>query len=284
MSKNETCPVDANVGRDAYHSAPPLPPNSVYTNCYCEENIYLLAQVFSTRAEKDKNWPWLVYAVFISNDDQTVALWNQKAARKDVVVWDYHVVLVLLPRAQTEPNDLGPNGSEARAENETWVYDFDTRLSVPCNWLEYVYGTFPYAFDAMFADRVKQAYHSLFRVVPADIYLDHFASDRSHMLINPANVEDQVGLDGYQSPSSTPHAPDPQPFYRSAPPRYPPLCGRRARELGVTHNLMDSFVAMTAASVSSCRRTDAGKVDAQQGYGEVMDITGFVHWLSDGRE
>lgn len=103
-------------------------------------------------------------------------------------------------------------------------------------------------------------------------------------LINPANVEDQVGLDGYQSPSSTPHAPDPQPFYRSAPPRYPPLCGRRARELGVTHNLMDSFVAMTAASVSSCRRTDAGKVDAQQGYGEVMDITGFVHWLSDGRE
>lgn len=72
MSKNETCPVDANVGRDAYHSAPPLPPNSVYTNCYCEENIYLLAQVFSTRAEKDKNWPWLVYAVFISNDDQTV--------------------------------------------------------------------------------------------------------------------------------------------------------------------------------------------------------------------
>ncbi|KAJ8457430.1 hypothetical protein ONZ51_g11537 [Trametes cubensis] len=135
---------------------PPLPPDSIYTSCYCEENIYLLAQTFTQLSESNATerrgpWPWQIFVVFISNGGKTVrnftlpssepqsvcdvmppaprhqesghcqchtypgggarphleaslapqvALWNQKAARDSdtgVVVWDYHVVLVLLP-------------------------------------------------------------------------------------------------------------------------------------------------------------------------------------------
>jgi hypothetical protein len=35
-----------------------------------------------------------------------------------------------------------------------------------------------------------------------------------------------------------------QALYRASPPPYPPLCGRKARERGVTNNLMSHFVGM----------------------------------------
>nr|VWP00499.1 Mitogen-activated protein kinase (EC [Ganoderma boninense] len=82
---------------------PPLPPDSVYTSCYCEENIYLLAQNFlaeaHTQTSRGLAWPWEIYVVFISNRGKTVALWSQKLRAPQVVVWDYHVVLVLRPAA-----------------------------------------------------------------------------------------------------------------------------------------------------------------------------------------
>jgi len=118
---------------------PALPSGSVYTSCYCEENVYLLAEAFSARKDADIGWPWDIYIVFISNPGKTVALWQQKA-REDVVVWDYHVVLVL--RAQT-PSRSEVRTRGARADDksdgtpsqQTWVYDFDTRLPLPCPWL-----------------------------------------------------------------------------------------------------------------------------------------------------
>ena len=72
-----------------------------------------------------------------------VALWNQKA-RDGVVVWDYHVVLVLRPRVgcpqlQTGDN-LSSNGEfpEVSARSPmnltAWVYDYDSRLPAPCTW------------------------------------------------------------------------------------------------------------------------------------------------------
>lgn len=62
---------------------PPLPPDSVYTSCYCEENIYLLAQHFREQAGEaqvvtrkagvsDSDWFWEIYVIFISNDGKTV--------------------------------------------------------------------------------------------------------------------------------------------------------------------------------------------------------------------
>jgi len=53
---------------------PPLPSDHAYTSCYCEENIYLLAQTFlASYAEENPNTlPWEVYVVFISNNTNTV--------------------------------------------------------------------------------------------------------------------------------------------------------------------------------------------------------------------
>ena len=45
---------------------PPLPADSVYTSCYCEENVYLLAQTFSRLSG------WDPHAVFISNATKSV--------------------------------------------------------------------------------------------------------------------------------------------------------------------------------------------------------------------
>lgn len=52
---------------------PPLPPESSYTRCYCEENIYLLCKAFSARPEILEFWS--VYVVFISNENKTVSDW-----------------------------------------------------------------------------------------------------------------------------------------------------------------------------------------------------------------
>ena len=127
---------------------PPLPSNSTYTSCWCEENIYLLCQNFvEDQSLKDL---WEMFAVFISNSDKTVsghnfvydlsqwqltcmrcfvkvALWYQKAAQIDrnPVIWDYHVVLLLRPRQGVE------EGIE-KDRTGSWVYDFDTTLPVPC--------------------------------------------------------------------------------------------------------------------------------------------------------
>ena len=51
---------------------PTLPENFVYTSCYCEENIFLLAQTFLELQTRELS-PWEVYVVFISNDNKTVS-------------------------------------------------------------------------------------------------------------------------------------------------------------------------------------------------------------------
>ena len=49
----------------------PLPPNSTYTSCWCEENIYLLCQNFvQNQSLRDL---WDVFAIFISNSNKTVS-------------------------------------------------------------------------------------------------------------------------------------------------------------------------------------------------------------------
>ncbi|KAI0328116.1 hypothetical protein GY45DRAFT_1255775 [Cubamyces sp. BRFM 1775] len=291
----------------------------IYTSCYCEENIYLLAQTFTRLSESNATdrrgpWPWQIYVVFISNGGKTVALWNQKAARDaGVVVWDYHVVLVLLPQPvrrhalrprATAPSPHAHNGGAA----EAWVYDFDTTLvPVPCLWRDYIAGTFPYAFDRRLADRIDERFHRcvprvppcLFRVIPADTYLDHFASDRSHMIVHPPAprqgevahaVGPQPGIAGsdtdpaaldVDADEATPEGPR----YSMPPPPYPPLCGAKARALGVTNNLMASFVSMSRAHVQTpARDTQDTPAPAPRhlaaGYGQVMDMDGFVAWLA----
>jgi len=123
------------------------------------------------------------------------------------VVWDYHVILLLRPR----------QGFNENGRTMSWVYDFDTTLPVPCPGQAYFTMTFP-------TDIVTQ-YESRFRVVPVTQFLQHFASDRSHMILK-------------LTPDMT------QLTYVSPPPLYKPLCGPLAAEKGVKNNLMSHFVCI----------------------------------------
>ena len=86
----------------------------------------------------------------INKRKKQVALWNQKLG-DSVVVWDYHVILVLrakVPVVDTVRSESGTNSvtgilneriDGGRDEDNrscvwtSWVYDFDSRLNMPCN-------------------------------------------------------------------------------------------------------------------------------------------------------
>ncbi|KAH8108170.1 N-terminal glutamine amidase-domain-containing protein [Cristinia sonorae] len=217
---------------------------------------------------------WDVFAVFISNHDKMVAIWCQKA--NDIVVWDYHVVLVVRPRLEPtlHQQDSGDNGSSDTNRNpespESWIYDFDTRLPMPYRAAEYMMNSFPYAFQGK--DVIDPRYVSLFRVVSIQDYLDHFASDRSHMIVRQTDAqlrEEHEGEVADVLPGTI--------RYSSPPPLYPPLCGAKAREKGVGHNLMESFVSMRVAHAQD--PLEGRKDPAVDSYGEVMDLYTFLGWV-----
>ncbi|KAF9009409.1 N-terminal glutamine amidase-domain-containing protein [Cyathus striatus] len=207
---------------------PDFPAKSVYTHCWCEENVYLLCQKFLADDGIVKSWE--PFVLVISNHSKTVALWSQKAAREEdlPVVWDYHVLLVLRARKPSDYSSKSVHVTSITIPDKTggdcWVYDFDSRLSMPCPWEDYLSATFPMT--------LMPQYQSLFRVISGSTFLDHFASDRSHMLIETAAIES--------------HGEPLTQLYHSPPPPYEPLCGKAAAELGVSNNLMDKFVCMSA--------------------------------------
>jgi hypothetical protein len=114
---------------------------------FCEENVWKVCQLAPSS--------WGVHAVVISNAAQTVAMWGQRAAMRDPIVWDYHVVAVA-----TAPSLL--------------VLDVDTRGHALCPlgaWLRLA-----------FRAGVPDAWSPRFRVLAAEVYIEALASDRRHML------------------------------------------------------------------------------------------------------
>ncbi|KAH7910646.1 N-terminal glutamine amidase-domain-containing protein [Hygrophoropsis aurantiaca] len=199
-------------------SFPPSVGDIPYTSCYCEENIYLLTKYFASQPTAGLCWD--LFVIFISNPIREVALWCQRMAssREKPVIWDYHVVLALRERPQLLQQT---STSTSSAERSTWIYDFDTHLSVPCPWKEYILETFPP--NAV----IPPEYRSQFRIVPGEEYLLNFASDRSHML--------------------SPLGSSPVSYYLAPPPIYPAICGSGAATNGVRNNLMTCFVSMDAS-------------------------------------
>ncbi|EAU88229.2 hypothetical protein CC1G_03901 [Coprinopsis cinerea okayama7 len=117
---------------------PDLPENAVYTRCYCEENIYLLCRDFLSKPEIAEKWN--LWVLFVSNENKMAALFFQKSSRREdlPVLWDYHVILILQPRVDSDLDER----RELRG-NASWAYDFDTRLPIPCPWEDYLEMTFP---------------------------------------------------------------------------------------------------------------------------------------------
>lgn len=142
--------------------------DQTYTQCYCEENVWHLCKTLVQRSQTQlSSQPVTVYAVFISNEVEQVALWRQCSGRADLdglVLWDYHVVAL------------------AVTDNTALVYDLDTTLPFPCTLDQYHRESLRASPLAL----TRQC-QRLYRVVPALSYLTEFASDRSHMFNARAN-------------------------------------------------------------------------------------------------
>ncbi len=117
-----------------------------YAPFFCEENVWRQAHSVLLPVAAA-----LRHVVFVTNRARAVAMWNQRAAVVDPVLWDYHVVLLA----------------------EGVVVDVDCRagalLSLP-GWAA-----------ASFRDGVPTEARPRFRVVAAAEFLERFSSDRSHM-------------------------------------------------------------------------------------------------------
>lgn len=195
-------------------SRPPIstPSTAVYTSCWCEENIYLLAKHF-VEAEADFADNWDAYVLFISNQNKTIAVCQAKGCQNPdlvpghfAVIWDYHVVLVLASKD---------------APKTSYVYDFDSRLPMGCEFIEYINGTYPRELI------LKPSFQSWFRVVPLEQFLDCFASDRSHMLRPNPDGEGTV--------------------YVAPPPVYPCIKGSLSTS---SNNLFACYVDMDASELT----------------------------------
>uniref|UniRef100_A0A8C5KW33 Protein N-terminal glutamine amidohydrolase n=1 Tax=Jaculus jaculus TaxID=51337 RepID=A0A8C5KW33_JACJA len=130
--------------------------------CLYEENIWKLCEYIKTHSQYSLED---CYAVFISNEKKMVPIWKQQARPGNgPVIWDYHVVLV-----------------HVSGEGQSFVYDLDTVLPFPCPFDVYIE-------DALKSnDDIHLQFRRKFRVVRADSYLKHFASDRSHMKDSSGN-------------------------------------------------------------------------------------------------
>eukprot|EP00759_Apiculatamorpha_spiralis_P011859 PhF_6_TR19033/c0_g1_i3/m.27949/K21286/NTAQ1; protein N-terminal glutamine amidohydrolase len=139
----------------------------IYTSCYCEENTYkFLERMVTAGAETDDGTDeW--YCVFISACEGPIEAegpgkWKGyfticNTLMAPTLQWDYHVISV--------------RKSKDTAGAST-VYDFDTGIGFPAPFTDYVLKSFSKAAEAKF------------RVIPAREYLEHMASDRSHMRNN----------------------------------------------------------------------------------------------------
>ncbi|GFY42532.1 protein N-terminal glutamine amidohydrolase [Trichonephila inaurata madagascariensis] len=130
----------------------------LYTSCYCEENVWKLCEYVKNN---QSNLLSNCYAVFISNRNQTVPLWYQKSGKDEnkLAVWDYHVIFIY------HSND----------DKGALVYDLDTVLPFPVPLEKYAPLTF------QFETYLQPIHHRCFRVIPAELFLKTFASDRSRM-------------------------------------------------------------------------------------------------------
>lgn len=137
----------------ALAGSPALPPRSVcdYAPFWCEENVARLLG----RPELAGRRAW---ALLVSNPSRTVALLRQRAGNgpRGLVIWDYHVVACV-----------------AVAGARPLVLDLDSSLGYPLPAREWAEATIP-------KDR-PESQAALFRLVPAELYLRVFSSDRSHM-------------------------------------------------------------------------------------------------------
>ncbi|XP_046398380.1 protein N-terminal glutamine amidohydrolase [Ischnura elegans] len=135
-----------------------LPPSAEcsYAPYYCEENVYKLCEHVRTHHPAELQH---CRVVFVSNEKRVVPLWRQRSGKEEekLVIWDYHALFLYKP------------------DERCVVYDLDSELPFPTYFHKYVTETFR-------TDQIlKPMYFRYFRIIPASLFLQKFASDRRHM-------------------------------------------------------------------------------------------------------
>ena len=137
-----------------------------YCPYFCEENVWHLC-----RDDVVKDGERVISledrrAVFISNDRRAVPMDHQKAGAGNLVVWDYHVVLFALTRGGWQCWDLDHDRGSPR-ELADWMRD-TFLIDAPLE-----------AYRALTGKDIEKP---RFRVIDAEEFVEHFSSDRSHMM------------------------------------------------------------------------------------------------------
>ncbi|KAJ9060198.1 Protein N-terminal glutamine amidohydrolase [Entomophthora muscae] len=139
----------------------------LYSSCYCEENVYQAINELKTN-ENFKTYSLVrdglleMHTIFIINPIKAVPIWKQnvRSSEDAPVIWDYYVILSLCLMKSFDAH---------------WILDFDTSLPLITPFEDYCTSSFrPLAAE-------YQEYSRYYRVVEADLYIENFASDRSHM-------------------------------------------------------------------------------------------------------
>jgi len=197
----------------------------VYQSHFCEENVYLMAQQLLNGDSKNDGTEY--HVVFISSQSKETPIWRQRASQDQdnhPVIWDYHVVLVATG-----------NTHEIREHGLTLMFDLDSCLEFPIS--ASMYCTAAFRPDRM----IPKEHEQTFRVIPAAMFLDYFASDRSHMLASKL------------------------PF-----PSWPLLQGKHAN---TTMNLHE-YIRMHSNEDGQLM------VETRPGFGRVMNRTDFCAWCN----
>ncbi|XP_018019324.1 protein N-terminal glutamine amidohydrolase isoform X1 [Hyalella azteca] len=149
-----------------------LPPaeDCLYTQYYCEENVWQLCD--SVRRHRPGELS-RCHVVFISNDARCVPLWRQRAGKTDdrLVTWDYSNIFTCVAPHEKDYHVIFMYQPDERC----LVFDLDSDLPFPTYFHKYVTET-------LRTDHILHPeHHRWFRVLPALVYLQKFASDRRHM-------------------------------------------------------------------------------------------------------
>ena len=96
---------------------------ATYTSCYCEENIYKLAEEFEKSLKSLSNENNFLqiqgYAIFVTNEEKQTFIKQQKIGTRweNMVVWDYHVIFIVKIIDNTNPKT---------PKQISCIYDLDT--------------------------------------------------------------------------------------------------------------------------------------------------------------
>jgi N-terminal glutamine amidase len=144
---------------------------------YCEENVWRIAfrklhgfHPMEGRLNSSTMRDTKYIVLFISNERKSVPMFHQRTSLspgEKPCVWDYHVILLEVDRTK----------------NNLLVYDVDTTLvPYPIPLSDYLSATFSAV------EQYCPEFVPLFRLVSAEMYLQYFSSDRSHMYNTEKNT------------------------------------------------------------------------------------------------